>query len=195
MTFTGKFFEAPSDGVLTDEGRRTVEATNFAIYKFIEESIPYLALADKYQTDSIGYVVLLNYFCARNYAISYYMGGTDEGYHEKAFLFFGAYEPPAFDAHEILHLFGAVDLYVADPFYGVSKDFLAYVKRNYPDDIMFSELGRSGKPVYDSIQSEISRITAYCLNWLDDIPELKQFPEFRRDVPAAFTDQVRRAAA
>ncbi|MCL2150791.1 MAG: transposase, partial [Coriobacteriia bacterium] len=47
------------------------------------------------------------------------------------------------------------------------------------------------KQVQDSIDYEIGDITAYCLGWLDDIPELATYKELERRNPAAFDDHRR----
>lgn len=59
-------------------------------------------------------------------------------------------------AHELLHLFGAEDLYII-PFRE------QYAKRYYPNEIMYA--------VFPSIaRSKISPITAYSIGWSDDMP-------------------------
>ncbi|MCL2672167.1 MAG: hypothetical protein FWF10_09070 [Clostridiales bacterium] len=89
----------------------------------------------------------------------------------------------AYICHELLHLFGGVDLY-AEAVYkpmGVSAEFLKYVEKNYLNDIMRvqEEADAYGYLSYTIDALEISPITAYRLGWLDTIPELKQFPNFR----------------
>jgi len=198
MEFTGEFFILPENAVaggLTAEQRLVSDRTDEILHRFIENTIPYLALADKYQTDSIGYLVHLNYKDSyQNYATVYDAEfKIVNWYHERAVSFLRASQVPSTLAHEILHVFGAVDLYAPYAYRGVSQALADYAKYNYPDEIMVGgwSYDASGEFVYDGIPKEISRITAYCLGWLDDIPELTMFPELRREHPAVFTDQTK----
>ena len=58
---------------------------------------------------------------------------------------------------------------------------MEYARRNFPKDIMVDDR-KIDKP--DRIPHEISRLTAYNLGWLDDVPELALFPTLRHDFPA-----------
>ncbi|MCL2671887.1 MAG: hypothetical protein FWF10_07620 [Clostridiales bacterium] len=183
MDFTGEVAAFNSD---TDTIRSMYEAVN----DFIENNIPYLALADKYQTDNITYNVFFS-SPGRSYARPFYADDTADSqkisYHEKTFLFTDNWRTIA---HEILHTFGAVDLYYeldkeADDYgweggkfkryadYDGDIELLNYVTENYTSEIMRSTYD------YKTIIPTISPLNAYRLGWLDDIPELKQFPHFR----------------
>ena len=70
---------------------------------------------------------------------------------------------------------------------GVTRELVNYIKRDYPDEIMLTTYNRLGLPSYNRITNEIYDITAYCLGWLDTLPEAERFPELKRDIPAAFT--------
>jgi len=156
---------------------------------FIENYIPYRELADKYGTDSINYSFQLKRWAPTCFAISHNpdtLGNTS--YHEKFLMSDMVQWDARTFSHEILHNYGAVDLYVLNLVNGVSDALVEHAKANYPRDIM-SPL--YGEPVHDSINYEISPITAYCLGWLDDIPELSMFPELKRHTPAAFYDHQR----
>ena len=188
MQFSGELYDF--DGNYSSYDKLSYDNTNLAIHNFIEENVPYLSLAEKYHTDSIGYILFANK-TGWNYSNNYRTGNQVVWYHDKAILFGAALGPPSYVAHEILHMFGAVDLYYANAFYGVSDALVSYVKSNYPNDLMMRTLDINGDPVWDGITNEISPITAYCLGWVDDIPELRQFPELRRTIPAALIDQSR----
>ena len=83
----------------------------------------------------------------------------------------GTEEEPAVYAHEILHIFGAHDLYRGEEY---SRAVTDYIAANYPDEIMRSVAGEG------RISEQISRITAYHLGWIDEIPETESFPELIR---------------
>ena len=178
MRFEGPFHEKPNhDNPLTEEERREEDMTYQALERFVEENVPYRALAEKYQTDSIAYVVHVNKR-ARSYAFSYNVGSSS-GFAEVAVVF---NDTPALYAHEILHLFGAVDFYRAEEKDGVSAEVVAYVKQHFPKDIMVVNYGKDGK-----ITNELTRLTALGLGWLDDVPELEQFPKLKSSIPGAYT--------
>ena len=110
----------------------------------------------------------------------------------------GERESPATYAHEILHLFGAPDLYEGsgDPY--VDRALVDYVAETYPDDIMVSTYEDDGTSRFDVITKEISPLTAYCLGLTDTCPELEQFPlltqvepgVFRRELTADTSDET-----
>ena len=171
----------------------------YEINDVIENNGAISNLCDKYETDSIAYIVFAKR-PARSYALPYTVVNAQSPnsyrtyYHEKAIIYDDIYgleglAPPGVCAHELLHLFGAVDLYPTDTdLYladtkvdDASQKFLDYVKSNYPNDIMFSShtLDKNNLPIKDRIEKEISPLTAYRIGWVDDIPELEMFPEFK----------------
>lgn len=95
-------------------------------------------------------------------------------------------ETPATYAHEILHLFGAPDLYEgsSDPY--VDEALVDYVAATYPDDIMLSTYEDDGTSRFDAITKEISPLTAYCLGLTDTCPELDEFPLLAGVEPGVF---------
>lgn len=181
MKYEGDFFQIPSDGAFTPQVTAAAQKTNEDMHAFIEERIPYDTLADKYRTDSIGYVVFVN-AKGWEYATPYRYGyDSIERYHERAVIFAGNDGVPSEYAHEILHMYGAVELYVAYSYDGVSAEFVEYVATNCPDDIM-----RVCYQTRTRISNVISPATAYCIGWLDSIPEQEQFPMFKKEIKAAF---------
>ena len=156
---------------------------------FVEDVVPYQKLVDKYETDSIVYCFQVKKWAPANYEFFYNPDILpDSSYHEKFIMFdmaqWGAEALP----HELLHAFGAVDLYLESPVNGVSGALVDYARTHYPNDIMGNW---DSARVQDSIPYEIGPVTAYCLGWLDDIPELGQFPDLKRHTPAAFYDHQR----
>ena len=177
IRFEKNFFEEPDhDNQLTKEESHEYTMTYETLNRFIEENVPYQALADRYQTDSIVYVVHVNKH-ARSYAIPYRVGNNQ--YTEMAIVF---NDSPAVYAHEILHLFGAVDFYRIDEEFYVSAEAVAYAKKNFLADIMVTNYGKDGE-----ITNELTRLTALGLGWIDDVPELERFPELKSNIPGAFT--------
>ena len=192
FAYPGVFHRRPDDGIYTEEIWRSYERAVLNLHNFTEEIIPYLELADKYETDSIAYVVFLNYQARSN--STPYNAGYDpiERYHERLIIYSGLYDGSSPLAHELLHVFGGVDLFYESAYYGICNELVEYVELNYPNDLMFSgwAINSDGYLERDRVLNEISPVTAYCLGWLDDIPELIQFPALRRVVPAALTNQT-----
>jgi len=81
---------------------------------------------------------------------------------------FNIEENPAAYAHEILHTFGAPDLYMAGN-YNINEEFVEYVSINMANDLMYTVYDlESGLPLYDQINNEISDLDAYYIGWLDE---------------------------
>ena len=187
MSYDGEFafFTGDSDSEMEPA---LAEKTNGAIDDFIENSIPYKALADKYGTDSIAYIVFVDKGEGRCYALPNSVGGVSNRYHEKAFMITSDSAPtPATIAHETLHLFSAPDLYKTSVWYGVEATLVNYVKQNYPNEIMYATTSKdsSGVVQYDRVVRKITHLTAYSVGWIPDIAELTQFPNIARDIPCA----------
>jgi len=159
-----------------DDSDELVRATRTEIDNFIEKNIPYLELADKYRTNNVTYVIFTPEF-DRSYAWPYYADFSRSEaagrYHEKSIIFAGTNYVLA---HEILHTFGAVDLYQEEgkqarrDFFGVSKELMEYIEEHYPLEVMRRTHMHT---------PQLSPFTAYRLGWLDDLPELVQFPKFK----------------
>ena len=178
MRFEGPFYETPlHDSQRTMEERREADKTYEALNRFIEENVPYPALARKYQTDSIVYVVHVNKH-ARSSAFPFQVG-NNKNHAEMAVVL---KDTPAVYAHEILHLFGAVDYYREDEEFYVSAEAVAFAKKNFPADIMVTHYGENA-----AIPNTLTPLTALGLGWVDDIPQLKLFPELKSNIPGAYT--------
>lgn len=77
----------------------------------------------------------------------------------------GEEEAPAAYAHEILHTFGAPDLYYADTDgynYGITQKYVNYLERTFSNDIMFTTFGaRNNKTYYTKITNKLTELDAY----------------------------------
>ena len=88
------------------------------------------------------------------------------------------YVTPSTVAHEILHAFGADDLYPKDANsyrYNISQEYIDYINNTEPlNDVMrCPESGEAGN--YDSINSEITDITAYYVGLADSSETVDQW--------------------
>lgn len=161
--------------------------------KWIDQNVPIAALQEKYETENIGFLALVA-DSGGSYTNVFYVEDPDIYYNESSVIFY--YYPyirmtdrevPAVYAHEILHQFGAIDLYEGS--YDFSPADVAYVSQVYPDDIMYSDYTVNGRLVYDKIHLTVGPITAYCLGWLDELPPTDQegLEDFARTCIAGFS--------
>lgn len=163
-----------------------------AIRAFIYEDIPSIEIMDRYDVDSIAYLVFIDGESDNAAAYSYYCNYSSY-YEELALIplrWTSGYEVnPDTYAHEILHLFGARDLYTTQERNGITKDFVKYVAREYPQDIMLG-YATDGVSWEDHISSDISKITAYFLGWNGYIYELEEYPSIEVEYRASFTYKI-----
>lgn len=158
--------------------------------QYIDDNIPTQDLLTSYSVDSIAYMCFLNKD-GISYTFPYYRGDSRIYYYETCYMFLkcdGDYEPPSVYAHEILHLFGARDLYSTNQTDGITKDFVQYIEANYPNEIMLTTYDENWNNVQDHVTNDLSDITAYFIGWLDTIPELDTYPSIRSSFPASFSE-------
>ena len=148
-----------------------MDALDEAFAQWTEEELSYERLLQEYGADGIATCMFVN-APGRSYAIVY---DGEDNVRESLVMFVrndkGTEEEPAVYAHEILHVFGAHDLYRGEEY---SRAVTDYIAANYPNEIMRSVAGEG------RISEQISRITAYHLGWIDEIPETESFPELIR---------------
>ena len=105
---------------------------------------------------------------------------SDEDYYEGgSYDYGGQYYPatqgcdpcPAGIAHEMLHAFGAPDLYCADVYgdnYGVSEELVNYYEEIQSNDLMFTNYDRiTGDSYYDRISNDFTDLDAYYCGIID----------------------------
>ena len=139
---------------------------------WIEENIDIVSLKNKYHGDNVIYIFFFNtpfsnqvnpwylgYSCSPEYYIEFcniYVR-FDDNFITK---------PPSY-AHEIMHCFGAHDLYYANEF--IPQEYVDYLDRIDSNDIMHS--------VYDSkdIGNEFTDLDAYYVGLIDECPEVDKW--------------------
>ncbi len=165
--------------------------TNSEVNNWMIQNIDAQAIMDEYQTNSIGYLFLVN-GSGISFCYPYEEGDDDEWFREKCYVYLydlygeDQYENPATYAHEIMHMFGAVDLYDEFPEDGVTRDVVEYTIEEYPMEIMYTTYTEDEGYSYGSIPNYISDITAYCLGWIDHCEEVDMFPTLARENAACF---------
>lgn len=179
-----------SDMNVIKEGMNDDDAHD-ATDSWVEKNIDYLALLEKYDADSIGFMFFMN-ASGTSWCYPYYPypDEPEYGYLEKAYIYlydeYDDYETPATYAHEILHMFGAVDLYTRSKEDGVTKKIIKYVENTYPRDIMYTVYDENEESVYEYVPCEIGPITAYFIGFTKDCDDLKRFPGSKRKAKASY---------
>lgn len=148
-----------------------VEELDEEIALWVENKVDYEELMEEYKAEGIALLVFVNNSVS-SYAIVY--DGIDN---PKESVVLEGGETPAAYAHEILHVFGAHDLY-KDAEY--TKEVTDYVKKAYPLEIMYTVTDEHGKKYEDQIVNIVSPITAYHLGWIDYTEEIDVFPQLKR---------------
>lgn len=145
--------------------------------KFINNKLDVTALRQKYGTDSIGFLVHVNKSGTSSTLVHYVEDGSK--YFYECSTLFSRYdrkpEGASTYAHEILHLFGARDLYEESWVDLILPSFVRYIDRKFPNEIMYSSYTMDGRQLKYKITNDISRITAYFLGWKKNIPEKKKY--------------------
>lgn len=182
-------YQVTYSDVIRDDDRSSLQLLDY-ITDYINTQIPSQAIMEQYGVDSIGYMCFLNK-SGVSYTFPYYEDDSDIYYYETCFIFLkcdGDYEPPAVYAHEMLHLFGARDLYATNETDGITKPFVQYIEQQYPNEIMLTTYDENQNNVQDHVSNDLTDITAYFIGWLDTIPELEEYPSIYYEYPASFGD-------
>ena len=177
----GLYYEAKmSDDILVNSDMQGIQE----VWKYIAGNIaPIDEIKSKFGANSVVYMLFVNtpsnftrnsstIVCEEGFAYPYefcriYCNGID------------GEENPASYAHEILHTFGAPDLYKADDFgnnCGTTEELVEYVQENLPNEIMYVTYDyQTGLPYYDHISNELTEITAYYIGWTDKSEVAEEF--------------------
>lgn len=150
-------------------------------------------LTGQYQDWNLGFVVLLP-TAGQDFTMVYEPEYEGAYYYEySVFYQYDIYmdEPetwtgPATMAHELLHLFGAYDLYEGTTDTQVSPELISYVERNCPGEIMYYTYNDDNSISYDGVHKEISALTAYRVGLTDQLGEFAQFEAIAGSQPGIF---------
>lgn len=148
-----------------------------SIQKWMNGAIDLTKIREAYSTDNIGFVFHINK-SGNSSTLVHYMEDEGKNFYECSTLFSrfeGEEEGASTYAHEMLHLFGARDLYMKSLADGITSSFVKYVAKKFPNDIMYTTYAPNGKQLIYGIKNDISRVTAYFLGWKTKIPEQKKY--------------------
>ena len=157
------------------------------IWSFIENNIDVGALQQRYDADSVAIMVYINTDKSIeevSCTTCYYAGYALDSVYEFSYMFMhsnGEEETPAAFAHEMMHQFSAIDLYLEDDDIGLSEDEMLILESEYPNDIMYTTYEEiTWIPIYDAITNEISELDAYYIGWTDHSEIVDRFDLMKR---------------
>lgn len=170
------YYKMTSTIRLSDSDDQEGDQGDGEIWNFIDTSVPSEELLEKNDAANILYLVCMNSDVNSQEVTATRSWYEDMPYpYEFVELFYidsGEVNPPAVYAHEMLHTFGAPDLYMPYAEDGVTSAEISWVEENRPNDIMLtcSDL-KTGEYVYKDITNDVTDVTAWYVNWDDQKPE------------------------
>lgn len=182
----------PGSSMASAEGAAGEAATQLLTdtSDYIDFNINTENILSAYDVNSIGFLVFIDNTADAATTYPYYAGSNGNPYSELCFINLrwsgvGYDVPPETYAHEILHLFGARDLYRTSQSDGITREYVDYVFQKYPKDIM---LGSSRKAVdwRNKVSGQITDVTAYYIGWKDTVYETDLFPATEAKYRASF---------
>lgn len=151
-------------------------------------------LTKKYETDSYGFVFLLP-AVGGAYALPY-EEECKVGYEELCVIYLyddqckGQRQPAPVFAHEILHTFGAIDLYQACPSDGVTEELVEYITEYYPTELMITVYEEDASTSETGVSQMLSDVTLYSIGLIEEPDVVRQFPLLYREDVASFHDKT-----
>ena len=149
-----------------------IDDLDLPVWEYIDSSIDTSRILKEYQADNIIYLVLIDSDSANVVppCTRFWYRGMPYPY-EIVYMYNRDHHTlncPAVYAHEILHTFGAYDLYQADISIGLDRSEVRNVSNAVPNDIMLtcSDI-ETDAYVYDRITNDITEVTAYYLGLTD----------------------------
>lgn len=162
------------------------------VVSWMDTALPEQQLLEQYQAESVCYLVFLPK-SGTSFTLPR-MADVPEQLTQRELSFVFYYQDaqriqrqcPYIYAHELLHQFGAIDLYPNSPQLPSGSGLPEYVAAEYPDEIMGNNTqGHYYETELTEIGFEITPLTAYCLGWMNTLPELSSYPELTRTRPGA----------
>lgn len=186
------FVHSTYDGTFPDGQDDEDSAVLDEAFTALCESLDTEALHQKYATSSVGFLLFLP-VPGSSYSMVHYMDNGSAYYYEYSCLYaYDLYsgptvpEGPATYAHEILHLYGAPDLYEGSTDQFATPELLDYVAQTWPDAIMRDTYTPDGAIQYGGIDQTLCPLTAYRLGLCDSFEGMEVWSDVAALPPAAF---------
>ena len=168
------------NGVITDGMNLSEDDADTyweSVIQTVESEVDSDALLSEYGAQNIAYMGVIDK-PGGSYAYTYESGDNGAYWNESCFLYtadevYQEEEPPAVYAHELLHLFGAKDLYRYDDetYNEFSENQYKYIKKYYANEIMYTTYDENYYSVQERVTNDLSEITAYYVGWTNQAPE------------------------
>ncbi len=147
-------------------------------WEYVDKHIDSLGIKKDLNADNVIYLMFFNS------PIDAQVGNSARGYYESmpypyevAWIHCARKDnvtQPAAIAHEMLHLFGAPDLYIPSNNL-TTQEYADHMKDIKSNDIMYTTYEDGWKYRYDIIPNDITEITAYYLGWTDTCGDVKKW--------------------
>ena len=182
------YIHAFSEDIVHGSGNPKVRA---AFNNYIHQSIPTGQLLQKYDADNIIYNIYLNAPNSDDYrswtTAVLYNEVEAERYSPEVCVIVpygrGRENTPAVLAHEMLHCFGAYDLYETNAYSPITQKYVTYLMNHKPNDLM----NHCYFSAYDVITTEFSEVDAYYVGLTNECAAVRKWglgkPVFERFKP------------
>lgn len=148
---------------------------DYQAWQCVEYTVDSESLKSKYGADNIVYMLFLN--VPESNSVTSFTRNWYEGMeypYEMCYILCaleGEEENPSAYAHEMLHTFGAPDLYRVDDDgsnYGITQEFVDELNNSNNNDIMYTNYNcQTGRAEFDCISNEFTEIDAYYVGLTD----------------------------
>ena len=191
---SGLFYRETFDGSFVGGVDGEESEALYARISALCRSLDSRALHQKYNTSSVAFLFFLP-VSGSSYSIVHYLEDGSANYYEYSILYAGdaytdAPETPAVYAHELLHQYGAPDLYEGSSDYYVTPMLSRYVALHWPDAIMYDTYNPDGSMSWDEIPQQLCPLTAYRLGLCSSFAGLESWPDVGGNPPGTFAEEA-----
>lgn len=189
---SGLFYRETFDGSFVGGVDGEESQALYARISALCRSLDSQSLHQKYNTSSVAFLFFLP-VSGSSYSIVHYLEDGGANYYEYSILYAGdaytdAPETPAVYAHELLHQYGAPDLYEGSSDYYVTPMLSRYVAMHWPDAIMYDTYNPDGSMSWDEITQQLCPLTAYRLGLCTTFAGLESWPDAGGNPPGTFAE-------
>lgn len=176
MTYTG---DATDIDAYDEDADEDIDSEFYTwINENIEPDLP--DLMSEYNADNVIFLALINspWDCETVSCTRTWYEGAPYPY-EICYMFMHSEdieETPSAFAHEMLHTFGAPDLYTTDEEYAITQDYVDYLDSTWSNELMYTTYdSETWEPHYSYISNDITEITAYYIGWIDSSEDVDEW--------------------
>ena len=154
----------------------------------IDNKIDTAALKTQYSADNVVFLTFFNFKPTNEqrsatywYKSSYSFASGYKYPYETVFIYNKSFYPGVI-AHEMLHAFGAPDLYCSSDIFGITDEYVKYAEKTELNDIMRITWDlKSGNYLLNNLNNKITDITAYYLGLTDSSATVNKWKMKKRE--------------